>query len=288
MDSPVRTRPVLPRTPDALWQLERVGPDRFSGWCRNGAPTRVFGGQVAAQALAAAGADLPDDWAPTSLHAYFAREGRSADAIDYQVDPIEDGELSFRRVTAIQGGRPILTLDTAFERCTEKLPPAPDELDAGTDLAGWAPRTDDDARWLAEQAERIRFELRFPDVPTRVAGRSGVARRGQSFWLRATGPVPDRPLQHACGLAYVSDLMLVSTALANHGLPGPRLDVQAASLDHAVWFHRPARVDEWVRYEQDSPTSAGSRGLSRGRLFNRAGELVASVHQEVLMRVPRV
>jgi acyl-CoA thioesterase-2 len=277
---------VLPQTPDALWQLERIGADLFSGWCRNGAPTRVFGGQVAAQALAAAGADLPEDWAPASLHVYFAREGRSADAIDYLVTQVDE---RFRRVTAIQGGRPILTLDTAFEPVTEPLPPAPggfDTGDAGDELAGWAPRSADEARWLAEQAERIRFELRFPDLPTRFAGRSGVAQSGQTFWLRATGPVPDRPLQHACGLTYVSDLMLVSTALANHGLPGHRHDVQAASLDHAVWFHRPARVDEWIRYDQDSPTSAGSRGLSRGRLFNRAGELVATVHQEVLMRVP--
>jgi acyl-CoA thioesterase-2 len=261
-----------------LWELEPIGPNRFLGWCRNGAPNRAFGGQVAAQALAAAGCGLPDSWVPLSLHAHFVREGRGTEPVLYVVAVDE----AFREVTALQADKPILTLATTFAPLTEPLPPATVPTPGPT---GWHPTDPEDRRWLTDQPNRTRFELRFEGEPSRVAGRRGEIARGQSLWLRTRDRLPDAPRQHACALTYVSDMFLVSTALAALGLPGRRADVQSASLDHAVWFHRPARLDGWVRYEQASPTSAGGRGLSTGRILNAEGALVASVHQEVLLRL---
>ena len=286
MESPVRTRLGASAAVQALWQLEPIGRARFLGWCRDGATGRAFGGQVAAQALAAAGVEIRGDWRPTSLQAYFAREGRTAQAIEYRVAAVEPAGADRRvaRVTAVQDDKPILTLDASFAPPEGPLPPA-DRRDNGTPLAGWAPSEPDELRWYRSQTERVRFDLRFPGQPARVAGRRGQASAGQHFWFRAYEPLPDNPLDHACAIAYASDLFLVSTALAVHGLPGRGAIVAAASLDHAVWLHRSARADEWLRYEQTSPTSAGARGLSTGRILDRADRLVATVHQEVLIRI---
>jgi acyl-CoA thioesterase-2 len=131
----------------------------------------------------------------------------------------------------------------------------------------------------------VRFDFRFVDPPSSLAGRRGEVSLGQRFWLRTREPLPDDERHHACALAYASDLFLVSTALARHGLPGGRSDVQSATIDHAVWFHRPVRADDWLSYEQDSPSSAGGRGLSTGRIVDRAGQLVATMRQEVLLRL---
>jgi acyl-CoA thioesterase-2 len=279
-------RPLLSTAVEALWQLEPIGSNRFLGWCRDGAIGRAFGGQVAAQALAAAGADVPEGWRPTSLQAYFAREGRTSQAIEYCVEDVDavDPRRHLSRVTAVQDEKAILTLDASFAPFEDELAPV-DRGDSGADLNGWAPSEPEEVRWLQSQTERVRFDLRFPDQPARFVGRSGRASPGQYFWFRAYQPLPDAPVDHACGIAYASDLFLVSTALATHGLPGRDTVVQAASLDHSVWFHRIARADEWLCYEQTSPTSAGARGLSTGRILDRAGRLVATVHQEVLMRV---
>jgi acyl-CoA thioesterase-2 len=277
MDGPVRTRstPVLD-----LWRLEPVGRDHFRGWGRNGNLARLFGGQVAAQALAAAGSDLPPGWGPISLQAYFVREGRAEVPVEYRVLRVDE---AVRRVTACQSEQPILILDARFTVDGGVLPPArggepPEPL--------WQPGDHGEAAFLEEQARRMPFDVRFAGVPSRIAGLRGEVLRGQRFWFRAGEPLPDLLLPHACALTYISDLFLVSVALARHGLPGgrPRADIQAASLDHAVWFHRPARADDWVCYEQASPTSAGGRALSTGRLLDAAGDLVATVHQEVLLR----
>jgi acyl-CoA thioesterase-2 len=281
VDTPVRTRP----TTDGLWQLEQLAPDRFAGWCRDGALTRVFGGQVVAQALAAAGAVLGDAWSPMSLHAHFVREGRSSGPIEYVVAPGDDDELSLQRrhVLAVQQGRTILSLEATFAPARDV--PEFREPVAAAELGGWVPSTPDEASWLADQPRRIRFELRFADRPSRVAGRSGQVARGQTFWFRAVSPLPDHELHHACALAYASDLFLVSVALANHGLPGRSTAIQSASLDHTVWFHRPVRADDWITYEQTSPTSAGGRGLSSGRMLDQHGAVVATIMQEVLLRL---
>lgn len=277
MDGSVRTSTDA----GSLWLLEQLKPDRFRGWCRDGAPERAFGGQVAAQALAAGGADLSDDWYVGSLHAYFVREGRSSDPIEYQVDPPDDdtGPVRTRQITAIQADKPILTLEASFRLGGDPVP-----VNSGHDLPiGYTPR-EDDPEWLTQQAHRTRFELRFDSPPTSLAARRGEVLPGQEFWLRTATGLPDERLQHACGLTYASDMFLVSTAIATHGVPGGRNAVQAASLDHTVWFHHPVRADDWVRYEQFSQTAAGDRSLAGGRMLDQTGRLVATIRQEVLIR----
>ncbi|GIJ51934.1 acyl-CoA thioesterase II [Virgisporangium aliadipatigenens] len=263
----------------SAWRVDPVGPDRFRGHGADGAANRVFGGQVAAQALAAAGADLPDQ-APASAHARFVREGRSADPIDYTVERHSAG---FCRVIAAQRGRTILTLDAVFRPAAPVSPAAP----AGPQpLTGWTPSTEEEAAWLDGLAKRMPFEFRFEARPTLLAGRRGDIVDGQRFWLRTAERLPDHPAAHACAVTYISDLLMVSTALARHGLAGTSPGVQSASLDHAVWFHGAFRADEWVRYDQTSPTAADGRALCEGRMTNAAGELIATVRQEILTRVP--
>jgi acyl-CoA thioesterase-2 len=234
----------------------------------------------------AAGTDLSDGCRPASLHAYFVREGRSAAPIDYRVSHLNDQDpaVRIRHVTASQSGKPILILDVSFLAC-ESPPPLP-ALGSGPDPAGWIPPGPDEARWLAEHSRRSQFELRFADKPSPVAGRSGEVASSHRFWLRTLDRLPDYVTQHACALTYASDMYLVSTALAAHGLPGRRPDVEAASLDHGIWFHQPARADDWVLYEQESVTSAGGRGLTSGQFLDRTGSVVATVRQEVLERLP--
>ncbi len=276
--------PALPETADGLWQLEATARDRYQGWCREGALGRVFGGQVAAQALAAANADLPEGWVPASLHAYFVREGRSAAPVDYHVSRLDEQrpDVRIRRIAAGQADKPILIMDAAYRPAAFSLPP----LVGGPEPAAWTPSGPDEARWLAQHSRRARFDLRFVDRPSRIAGTRGDVVDGQRYWLRTADRLPDVWIHHACALVYASDMFLVSTALAIHGLPGRRPEVEAASLDHAVWFHRAARADEWVLYEQRSATSAGGRGLTTGRLLDRSGELIATARQEVLQRLP--
>jgi acyl-CoA thioesterase-2 len=258
------------------WQVNPVGPDRFQGYGADGAVGRVFGGQVAAQALAAAGADL--DAAPASVHARFVREGRSAHPIDYSVERLD---ARFRRVVAAQLGRTILTLDVVYG------PPAPvPPRTSGADPVGWTPTTAAEAAWLDGLAERMAFDFRFEARPTLLAGRRGDVVDGQRFWLRTAERLPDRADRHACALTYISDLLMVSTVLARHGLAGTSPGVQSASIDHAVWFHGAFRADEWVRYEQVSPTAADGRGLCAGEMFDAGGGLIATVRQEVLLRTP--
>ncbi|MEV6487523.1 hypothetical protein AB0M20_02620 [Actinoplanes sp. NPDC051633] len=260
-----------------LWDVTPTGPGEFEGVGEEGPRQRIFGGHVAAQALAAALAGLPDGWSARSLRARYVREGRGDTSVDYRVTPI--GERH-RAVTASQAGRVILTLDVAFRFASFVAAPAPN----GFDPAGWTASDDDAAAWLAEIDRRVPFDIRFDGRPASVAGRRGIPSGGHRFWLRTSSPLPDAPCQHECALTYVSDLLLVSTALARHGLAHNRPGVRAASLDHAVWFHPPFRVDDWLLYEQEALTTDGGRGLCAGRLRDPGGRVVASVRQEVLLR----
>jgi acyl-CoA thioesterase-2 len=268
----------------ALWRLESVGKRRYEGWCRDGAPGRTYGGQVAAQALASACEDVADDWWPESLHAYFVREGRSAGPIEYEVDGDDDPDASirFRRVTATQGYEPVLILEAAFTG-NSALPQAA-EPDPGDDLVGWAPDGPDDETWFQERVGRMRMEMRFESEPAILTARRGGASDGQRFWVRAGSTLPDLVRHHVCAITYASDMFLVSVALATHGL-GHREGIQAASVDHAVWFHRPVRADTWLLFEQTSLSTAGGRGLCAARVLDRSGDLVASIRQEVLLRM---
>jgi acyl-CoA thioesterase-2 len=269
---------------ESLWRLDSVGPRRYEGWCRDGGPGRVYGGQVAAQALASACLDVADDCWPESLHAYFVREGRSSGPIEYEVDGDDDpgANVRFRRVTATQGYEPVFILESAFS-AKPNLPPAPD-MDDADDPVGWIPDGPDDETWLDERIGRMRMDMRFATEPCILTARKGGTSDGQRFWVRADQILPDQVRHHVCAITYASDMFLVSIALATHGL-GHREGIQAASVDHAIWFHRPVRADTWLLFEQTSLSTAGGRGLCAARVLDRSGELVATIRQEVLLRI---
>jgi acyl-CoA thioesterase II len=271
-----------------ILDLEQVELLVFRGRTREGSETRVFGGEVAGQALIAAARTVAADRRVHSLHAYFLRPGDPSRPILYQVDPARDGRsFTTRRVVGIQHGEPIFVLSASFQVTEPGLSHQVPELTAAApeELPDPVTGTEDPrARvWLEQLARTFPIELRFPDGLPRV-DRSARPPR-QTVWMRSADPLPDDPALHACAATYCSDLMLLSTSLLPHGLMlgDPRL--QIASLDHAVWFHAPFRADDWLCYEQEGPWAGGGRGLCRGSLFDRGGTLVATVMQEGLIRV---
>ena len=289
-DGVPRGQPVVDRLV-ALLDLERIEDDIFRGVSPRESLTRVFGGQVAAQALIAAGRTVPVERAVHSLHAYFIRPGDARVPIVYNVDRIRDGQsFTTRRVVAIQHGKAIFALSASFQlpeqglEHADEMPevPDPEQLD---DWASWARRSGD-TKMLITRVPRP-LDLRFitPPIWADVPARAGSAARDQ-LWMRADGVLPDDSLLHICVLAYASDLTLLWSVAAPHGHALGR-DVMAASLDHAMWFHRPFRADDWVLCDYISPSAAGGRGLATGRFFSRDGRLIASVVQEGLVRVPR-
>ncbi|AOP45755.1 acyl-CoA thioesterase [Streptomyces lydicus] len=285
-----------------LLALERIEQDIFRGLSRASVVPRVFGGQVAAQALVAAGRTVPEDRPPHSLHAYFLRPGDPGAPIVYTVDRIRDGRsFTTRRVVAVQHGQPIFHLSASFQvyeeglEHQEPMPPAPDPLELPT-AAEILPRHAE--RFLApEVAERLlearaAIDLRYADEPPYVTVGEPREPRSQ-VWFRTQGKLDDdgvipRPLLDICLVTYVSDMTLLDSILLAHGRGGWAVgDVVGASLDHAMWFHRPLRADEWLLYDQESPTAQGGRGLGQGRIFTADGLLAASVIQEGVIRVPR-
>ncbi|MFF3545567.1 acyl-CoA thioesterase [Streptomyces platensis] len=285
-----------------LLALERIEQDIFRGESRASVVPRVFGGQVAAQALVAAGRTVPADRPPHSLHAYFLRPGDPGAPIVYTVDRIRDGRsFTTRRVVAVQHGQPIFHLSASFQTAEEGLehqepmPPAPDPLELPT-AAELLPRHAE--RFLAPGvAERLlesraAIDLRYVDEPPYVTVGEPREPRSQ-VWFRTQGKLDDdgdipRPLLDICLVTYVSDMTLLDSILLAHGRGGWAVgDVVGASLDHAMWFHRPLRADEWLLYDQESPTAQSGRGLGKGRIFTAEGQLAVSVIQEGVIRVPR-
>ena len=276
-----------------ILDLEQIEDLVFRGRSRPVAETRVFGGEVAGQALIAAARTVTPERTVHSLHAYFLRPGDPGRPIVYQVDPIRDGgSFTTRRVVGVQHGEPIFTLSASFQVSEpgvhHQVPVLeaadPDGLPSVAELLERAGEQSES--WFARLGRRFPLELRFPAEPPAMATVRGEARPPrQVVWVRATERLPDDPALHACAATYVSDLMLLGTALLPHALVfgDPRL--QMASLDHAVWFHGPFRADDWLCYEQESPWAGGARALCRGRLFDRRGTLVATVMQEGLIRV---
>lgn len=277
-----------------LLDLEALEINLFRG--RNpdaGWPTRqkrVFGGQVLAQALVAA-ARTVEEVAAHSMHAYFILPGDPSVPIVYEVERVRDGRSFItRRVVAIQHGRPIFIMSASFHRQEPgydhhfPLPagiPAPEDLpDLKTLAAGALPLLPERVRqyWLRPRP----IELRPVDLE-RYFGRPPAEAR-QHVWLRAAGAMPDIPSLHQAVLAYASDMTLLETTLAAEGVSVLSDSIQAASLDHALWLHRPFRADDWLLYSQDSPSASGALGLARGLIHDRAGRLVASVAQEGLIR----
>ncbi len=274
-----------------LLDLERIEVDIFRGRQPNDAVQRVFGGQVAGQALVAAGRTVPTDRPVHSLHAYFLRPGDPSIPIVYEVDRIRDGRsFTTRRVVAIQHGKPIFNLSASFALAESglehQLPmpavPPPDGLPTFAErIAPFGARLGPISRLPRP------IDLRYVEDPPWVSRADGPREPRQQVWLRTDGDLPDDPLVHVCALTYASDMTLLDSVLAAHGLAWRLDDVIGASLDHAMWFHRPFRADEWLLYDSESPSAAGSRGLAAGRIFTADGRHVVSVVQEGLIRVRR-
>ena len=276
-----------------ILDLEQVELYVFRGRTRETTETRVFGGEVAGQALIAAARTVGPDRTVHSLHAYFLRPGDPGRPILYPVDPARDGRsFTTRRVVGIQHGEPIFVLSASFQvtepGLTHQVPvltePDPDTLPTAEE----ALRDTDEvtAAWLQQLGRTFPVELKFPTGLPRLATVRGESRPPrQAVWMRSTEPLPEDPALHACAATYFSDLMLLTTALLPHRLLLGDANLQIASLDHAVWFHAPFRADDWLCYEQEGPWAGGGRALCRGSLFDRRGTLVATVMQEGLIRV---
>lgn len=277
-----------------LLSLERLEDNLFRGQSRDIGTKYVFGGQVLGQALSAAQATVgggEEERRAHSLHAYFLRAGNIEAPIVYEVDRTRDGgSFSVRRVTAIQHGRVIFFCAASFQAEEEgaehqlsmpevpqpedipSAPPVPAEV-----MATLPPKVQ---RWLSRRGP---FEFRhvYPRDELNPPKRPPF----QQVWFRLSEPVGDSPELHRALLAYASDFQLLGTATYPHGISYYQPNVQMASLDHALWFHRPFRADDWLLYSIDSPSASGSRGLARGQIFDRQGRLVASTAQEGLIRV---
>lgn len=273
-----------------LLDLERLELNLFRGHNRDIGSGRVFGGQVLAQALVAAGRTVEDRRAH-SLHGYFMLPGDVDTPIVYQVDRIRDGRsFTTRRVLAIQEGREIFSMLCSFHRDEPgighgvEMPrvPPPEELPRELDLVrSMADRIPAPLRAVYTQDRPIDFRPVDPVDPFAPE----VRPPSKHLWFRAEGTMPEEAILHQAVLAYASDYGLLGTALLPHGLSFMMRGVQAASLDHAIWFHRPVRVDDWMLYSMDAPAAAGARGFTRGLIHGRDGTLVASTVQEGLLRM---
>ena len=272
-----------------LLDLTPTGAMAFRGESRDIGTPQVFGGQVLGQALIAAARTVKDRTVH-SLHAYFLARGDVAEPITYEVDPARDGgNFSNRRVTAIQHGRQIFNLAASFQRPEEGLEhqptrpdvPGPDGLPDMVELARQAGPV-----LPARIARFVRLQRPVIVKPVDPARFLAEERMDpiKRFWVKTVGDLPDDPLLHQALLAYISDYELLGTAILPHGLSATRRNLQVASLDHAMWFHRAARVDDWLLFDLDSPSASGARGLARGQVFSADGRLVASLAQEGLMR----
>jgi acyl-CoA thioesterase-2 len=279
----------------AILDLEPLEMNLFRGRSPQVTWQRVFGGQVIGQALVAACRTVDvADRPPHSLHAYFLLAGDPKVPIIYEVERVRDGKsFTTRRVVAIQHGQPIFITSVSFHRNEPglahqaKMPdvPKPEELPSEAEIKERVlPLMPDPVRRYYERERPI--ELR-PVEYGRYLGKKSEDGKF-NVWIRATGRLPDDPAIHRCVLAYASDMTLLDTALVPHGRTLFEKDFMAASLDHALWFHRPFRADDWLLYAQDSPSLDGSRGFARGLVFASDGTLVASVAQEGLVRQRRV
>ncbi|MEM7427875.1 MAG: acyl-CoA thioesterase II [Pseudomonadota bacterium] len=273
-----------------ILDLEELEVNLFRGRSPQTGWQRVFGGQVIGQALVAAMRTVDEERPVHSLHGYFMRPGDPSVPIVYEAERYRDGRsFATRRVVAIQHGKPIFTMAASFHKVEEGLTHQIDmsEVPQPEDLP-------------TEKEIMAQLEDRMPEIMRRYFSRNRAIelRRAsqrdfldpkpsepeQHVWIRPTGKIPDDPLVHQAILAYASDFTLLDTALVPHATNFFDQTLQMASLDHAMWFHRSFRADDWLLYSQDSPTSGGSRGFTRGSIYNREGVLVASAVQEGLIR----
>ncbi|MEZ4322996.1 MAG: acyl-CoA thioesterase II [Myxococcota bacterium] len=281
--------PVLAELLELL-RLERIEANLFRGQSQDLGWGRVFGGQVVGQALSAAAQTVPDERPVHSAHAYFLRPGDARKPIAYMVDPIRDGQsFTTRRVVAIQNGKAILNLAASFQ-----------VVEGGLDHQDEAPEVTPPEELLSEQQLAEKFADRIPkSLQAMALARRPIETRPvrpqdplkprvlpprRQVWFRALDRLPDDDALHRYLLAYSSDFHFLTTSMQPHGVSWLTPGFQVASLDHAMWFHRPFRMDEWLLYDIESPTSSGARGLVRGRFFDRQGRLVATTVQEGLIR----
>ena len=275
-----------------LLDLEMLELNLFRGQSRDLGGKSVFGGQVIGQALVA-GSRTVELSVPHSLHAYFLRPGDMEAPIVYEVDRVRDGHsFSARRVQAIQHGQPILSMIASFQRreggLEHQLPmpqvTPPEALKSQVELR---------EAWIQESGglpEKLRaafmreLAIEFRPVKPWNPFKPDAREPSQAIWFRTAGRLPDDPALHRAVLAYATDFNLLATALLPHGRSWFSRDLVAASIDHAIWFHRDGRVDDWLLYAMDAPTAQAARGLSRGLIYDREGRLIASTTQESLMR----
>lgn len=279
-----------------ILDLQDAGPDpvtgepRFEGTTPRQVGGRVFGGQVLGQSLAAAARTVDDGRPVHSLHGYFIRPGDARRPITFTVEDLRDGRsFSVRRVLASQEGEAILAMTCSFQDPAEGLDhqvampegvPAPEDLPSTADILGHIKHP------MAEESAWHRpFDIRHV-TPALYLDPPAEAESVNMVWMRTFTPLADDPRLHVAALAYASDYTLLEPVLRRHRLVWTQPDMSIASLDHAMWFHRPARVDEWLLYVQDSPSAQGARGLGRGHVFTRDGVLVATVAQEGMLRLP--
>ncbi|MBQ0742878.1 MAG: acyl-CoA thioesterase II [Pseudomonas sp.] len=274
----------------SLLALEKIEENLFRGMSQDLGFKQLFGGQVLGQSLSAASQTVDALRHVHSVHGYFLRPGDATLPIIYQVDPLRDGgSFTTRRVQAIQKGKPIFTMICSFQGDEEgythqaEMPdvPGPDELRNETEI------TRDQQHLInAKVREKVLVDKPIEIRPVEVFNpfEPQKAKPVRHMWFRADGRLPDDPQLHRYLLAYASDFHLLGTAMLPHAVSSWSRKMQVASLDHSIWYHQPLRMDDWLLYAMDSPSASGSRGLSRGQIFNRDGLLVASITQESLMR----
>lgn len=268
----------------------RTQDDIFTGPALPTPHGRSFGGQVLGQALAAAGETAPADRQLHSMHGYFLRPGAADERMTFEVARLYDGgSFSTRRVQSYQNGTVLMSLIASFQEESEGLEhqqpfdmttvPEPDALPSVWEKFGHLAH-ESRASWILNRP----FDFRYvdPDITFEVERREP----SQRVWLRSRDQLDGSQLLHSAALAFASDYLLVEPVARQHGLPWATPGLRMASLDHAMWFHRPFRVDEWLLYVLESPTSQGGRGLTHGRFYTRDGALVASVSQESMIRLP--
>ncbi|MBY0688521.1 acyl-CoA thioesterase II [Microbacterium marinilacus] len=247
---------------------------------------RIFGGQVLGQAVVASARTLPPDRSPHSLHGYFLRPGDVHKPLTFAVDRIHDGRsFSRRRIQAFQEGEPIFSGIASFQdddpglehQLTMPEVPGPEGLPGPSDRVHGRPEAS-----LLLRANPI--EVRHVDSDIYLSVDRPQPR--QAVWTRLRRPIGDDPMLHRAAIAYITDFTIQESVMRAHGVPWATPGIRTASLDHAIWWHRPGRADEWMLYVQESPSSRGGRGLAQGQLYSRDGALLATVAQEIMLRVP--
>jgi acyl-CoA thioesterase-2 len=269
--------------------VARTTEDIFTGSSHPMPGGRIYGGQVLAQSLIAAERTMPEDRAVHSMHGYFLRPGDATQGITIAVDRIHDGRsFSTRRSQAYQNGVPIFSMIASFQDegpGVEHAIPMPDDVPAPESLQPDEDRVEGLPSGVARMLSDRAVDVRHIGSPL-WAPSAEATEPSQGVWMRTRAPLPDDPRLHRAVLAYLSDMTIQESILRAHGATWALPGIKVASLDHAMWWHRPAKVDEWMLYVQESPNARGGRGLAQGRIYSRDGALVASVAQEIMIRVP--